>query len=158
MSGALIGKKQNGVSFSANTVHGVRFRNLTVGAGISYDHYGSWRTIPVFGMIAYDFPSLHNNRLYIQLSSGATAVKHVDSENDNFVFHEKGGRMIQPSVGYKIKSDRWSLYITGGYRFQRIKYVQTYRDFWGFREGDQPKTTVTRDMNRLFIQVGFGIN
>ena len=61
--------------------------------------------------------------------------------------------MIYPGLGYRIAAEKWSVYITGGYRFQRLKYVQTNR-FWP----DAYKNTITQKSERVVIQIGFGLH
>lgn len=154
LSGMLMGKDIP-VSFSGTMMHGVKINRLSLSAGVSYDNYGNeWKTIPLFGTLGYDLTSIQRNSLSVQFSAGYARIKRISGTQDGFNYHENGGRYLQPSLSYRINAGNWSLYILGGYRLQRMKYVQTPGWWWG--AGDSFRNEVTRDSNRMVLQIGFG--
>jgi hypothetical protein len=154
-SGGLISKKKNPVAVSARTIHGVGFRNWRLGVGISFDNYGSWQLFPVVGIMSYDFAAVRANRFYFQVAYGPTLVRHVDSANDNVAIHEGGGTMGQPLIGYRITKDKWTMCLGVGYRFQTIAYAETPRWSRGIID-EVSRNTVERNMQRVYLQLGFG--
>jgi len=157
VAGGLVGKKDNGVSASIAMIHGVRYRKFSLGAGISFDDYGAWRTIPLYGSLSLDFISGKKGKLSIQLDAGGTKLYHVESPNEWKTIDEKGGRIVQPALGYRFKAENWSIYFLAGYRFQRIRYLET-PPWWAREWGTYYKNDVTRDMERLVVQFGFGLH
>jgi hypothetical protein len=158
LAGGLIGSKEYGVSVSANMVHGVRYKHGSIGVGVSYDQYKEWRTMPIFGMLSLDFAPAKEKSVIFQLASGITRVRHIDTANDSFNYHEKGGTMFQPSLGFRINAERWKLYMVAGYRHQRIRYSETPRWWSGVLDDVPYRNTTVRDMNRVIVQIGFGFN
>lgn len=153
-AGGLLAKKGNGSSLTTSTIHGIRYKNLAFGIGLGYDAYLEWRALPVFGSVSYDFAHIRRNTFFVQMNAGYSQAWNPLSDDDQFIFDERGGMVIHPLVGYRISSDKFSVYLTAGYKFQRIEYEQTPRWWiWGYPGS---KTTVVRDIERISIQIGFG--
>ena len=156
LAGGLIGKGENGNSLSASSIHGVRIGKIGLAVGISADTYAAWKTVPVYASFSYDFAAIKNHSLFIQFDAGYAKVWHIDTNNDPFNYEEKGGRIFHPVIGYRIKTNQWSIYIKAGYKFQQIKYIQTYRwEDWGRAYFSN---NVTRANELLSIQLGFGLH
>jgi hypothetical protein len=157
VAGGLFGQTAAGMSASLGMSHGIRYRKCALAIGVSFDDYGQWRTFPVFGSFSFDLGASQNTGLFLQLNAGTTKVWHVDSPNDYQNYNENGGKMIQPSLGYRVQADKWSIYFVAGYRFQQIKYTETPR-WWVSGWGPLPyKYTVERNMDRLVLQIGIGL-
>lgn len=155
-AGGLLGKKGNGSSLTASTIHGIRNKNFAFGIGIGYDAYLEWRTLPVFGSLSYDFAGFRENAFFMQLNVGYSKAWNPLADDDQFVYDKKGGSYIHPLLGYRIHSHKFSLYLTAGYKLQRIAYEQTPKWWiWGYPAN---KVTVERDMERLSVQLGFGLH
>jgi hypothetical protein len=64
--------------------------------------------------------------------------------------------MAHPLLGYRIRSEKFSLYFTAGYKFQNLEYEQSPKWWiWGYTSS---KTTVSRKLERLSFQIGFGLH
>jgi len=156
-SGGLFGEKDKGTSFTFSTIHGVQIRNFRFGVGVGYDSYQRWRTMPLFGSVSLDIARLRENNLFLMLNGGySTAWFRPQSEFEPE--HSKGrGVIINPSVGYRIKAGKWNVSIAAGYKWQRLHYLTSTPYHWGY-QGGRGKTEVTEKIERLVIQMGFGIN
>jgi hypothetical protein len=150
--GGLLAKKGDGTSLAASMIHGLRIKNLSVGLGIGYDAYPEWRTLPVFGSVGYDFARVKKNKLFLQLNGGRSKNWNPQPDDSAFIYADEGGWIVHPVVGYRISSESFSLYLTAGYKFQKIQYGQSNR--WWNNNGI--KTTVERNIERISIQLGFG--
>jgi hypothetical protein len=155
-SGALLGKKNTGSSLTTSMIHGIRYKKISIGFGLGYDSYTDWRSVPVLGAISVDVATFRQNSLYVQFSGGYSKPWHIEND-DPFTYHSKNGRTLYPSIGYRIHADRWRLYISAGYKLQRINYQQESRYvIWDYPNANH--ITVKRDMNRLAIQIAIGFN
>src|SRR6218665_1987360 len=79
-TGVLFGENDNTVTVS--TTHGVRIKRFAVGAGIGFDSYTAWRTIPFTASAAYEFWTVKQvNHFYFQGMGGYSRAWHA-STND----------------------------------------------------------------------------
>jgi hypothetical protein len=156
-SGGLFGEKDKGTSFTFSTVHGVRIRNFRLGGGIGYDSYQRWRTMPFFGAVSLDIARLRENNLFLMLNGGySTGWFRPQSEFEPE--HSRArGVMINPSVGYRIKAGKWNVSVAAGYKWQRLHYTTSSSYYWDYY-GGWGNTEVKEKIERLVIQMGFGIN
>jgi hypothetical protein len=148
LAGGLFGKTENIATLGASTIHGVKFKGAAIGLGLAYDAYRDWKTTPFLISFSVDLGRPKNNSLYLQLDSGAGRAKHMNSNFQFANFDVKASRFIHSAIGYRIKADCWSLYIKAGYKFQRIKYNESWGGAW--------VNKVTMDLERISLQVGFG--
>ncbi len=155
--GALIGKKGNGSYTSLSTVHGIRYNRLGAGLGVGYDGYTGWRTLPIVAAISYDFAKVKNNAFFVQFNGGYSFAYRTEEYEDNLDYDIDGGQTFAGLLGYRIKTDKLSIHISSGYKFQRIKYSYT-PSFWWYADVAAPVTSVERDMERWVVQIGIGIN
>ncbi len=153
-SGSLFGKKGNGSSLSISTIHGICNRKVAFGIGIGYDAYLEWRTVPLFGSFGYNFAWHKENSFFLQMNAGYSKAWNPVTDNEQFIYDAKGGRYIHPVIGYRIHTRKFSLYLTTGYKLQRINYEQT--PTWWIGRNSANKVTVERDIERLTVQLGFG--
>ena len=152
-AGGLFGKSGNGSDVSVATIHGVQLNKFRVGIGVGYDAYENWRTLPVFLSAAYDFLPVRGNAFFVQLNGGYSKAWHHFQENDLSVRNIKPGPCAHPVLGYRLRGNKFELYVTAGYKVQRLEYEQTPL-WWTNNPGS--KISVSRDMGRLSIQLGFG--
>jgi len=161
MFGALFGKNGYGTYISLNTTHGVRYGRWTAGIGTGYDVYKDWNTLPVFGSVSYDFAHSGEHTFFAQLNGGYAWAFYSVTDYTNM--DSKGGRMFNPMVGYRFKiSDKVRLYLSAGYKFQRINYEFTPNVFYMYdwvpgATYVTPVTKVQRDMDRVVVQIGLGL-
>jgi hypothetical protein len=154
-SGTLLAKKDEGVTVSLSTVHGIRYKEFFTGIGVGYDVYQEWRMVPVFYSIGVEsvIRGKPNHFVLLQLQGGHSFVRNIPSENFQIVRYEsKGGALFAPMAGYRIKKENVSLYFLIGYRFQRIQYE--IDSFWN----PQQRSSVKRDIQRISLHIGFGLN
>ncbi len=159
LAGALLGKKGNGSYTSITTIHGIRYNRLAAGLGTGYEGYTDWRVLPIFGSVSYDFVGIKQNSFFVQVNGGYSIAYHT-AEREDYQEYERGkGKTFSGLIGYRIKANKFSIYISSGYKFQRIKYSYSPIYWWDSSgELDPPKTTVQRDMERFIVQIGFGLN
>ena len=149
--------KENAPSLSVSMIHGMRHKRIAVGLGIGYDAYAEWRSVPVFASLSYDLSgSANQNAFFIQVNTGFSKAWIPEGRTNEFNFKEKGGTIVHPLFGYRIRTEKFSLYFTGGYKFQSIEYEQSPKWWtWGYPSS---RTTVHREVERLTIQIGFGLH
>ena len=155
---------KNGSSFSASTLHGVQYRNLGLGLGFGYDVYADWRglgnsihadwrAVPLFGSIVYHFAKIPRNSLFFQFNCGYSKV-WMPAGNEWWNIRNERGRFINPMIGYKIRTNPWSIFLAAGYKFHRMKYDYTYR--WS--GPDANPFYVRQDIERVVLQLGIGLH
>lgn len=168
--GSLIGCNDCGkgrdVTFSATTVQGVTLgRKLRVGAGVGFDSYANWQTLPVFGSISWDVIGNKNkNAVFLQLSYGWAHPWFV--RKDLYTYYASdpfggvaGGRMINPSIGYRLKYHDLKVSIGIGYKYQRIFYKSDpYSGCPGCYVYHAPTENldITQEINRLQMMMSVG--
>src|SRR5687768_16348525 len=154
-SGGLFGKKGNGSSLTVTLLQGVRYKRFAFGAGIGYDAYPEWRTMPLFGSIGYDLTRVSDKAFFIQINAGHSVARYPKADEDQFTYTEDGGFLFHPQVGYRIQNGKMKLFITAGYKIQSLNYEQTPKWWiWGWPSG---KVFVHRDIERISLQIGFGL-
>jgi hypothetical protein len=151
-SGILFGKKFTGNTVTVSAIHGVRLGRLSCGVGVGYETYSEREVMPVFVSLAVDLVSSEAHKVFIEIDYGYSKAWHVSSPFDPYTYRERGGRMLHGSVGYRRKIDRFSLYVKAGYKNQLVKYDQVV---WWMPE---QVGHVHRDMERVSLGIGFGLN
>jgi hypothetical protein len=154
LTGALFLKGGKVITLSASTYHGIRYDRLAIGLGISYDTYSNWKGLPFLVSVAYDIAAIKENYLFLQLDAGSGGAWPLYNEGDFYAYEKKRGTLIHPAIGYRLIKDGWSLYIKGGYKFHRIRY-DVYARWWG---SPGNVSHVTQDMERISLQLGFGLH
>lgn len=165
--GSLIGCNNCGqgrdATFSAATVHGVTIgKKLRGGVGIGFDAYANWQTLPIFGSVSWDLIGNKNKgALFLQLNYGWAHPWFVRNNLYNYYTTDPygavaGGRMINPSIGYRIKYHDLKIAIGVGYKYQRIFYKTNY--FCPYCDVYVPNQNleITQDMNRLQLLMSVG--
>jgi hypothetical protein len=158
--GGLLGDHKE-TNFSFTTTHGVRLGRLAVGLGTGMDAYGDWKVFPLFASASFDFARIKNDALFIQMNGGygRAIYTHEDGMGAPGV-DNGGGTMLNPMVGYRIKADKFRIYIAMGYKFQRNKYAYGYINSPVYgpygSPYEYPRYFVQEDMQRFVLQMGFG--
>lgn len=166
-SGALIGCSScsNGkdVGFSGATTHGVKIgRKLRVGAGVGFDSYYEWNTVPFFGSVSWDLFG-KKNALFAEFNVGGTLAswRHQYFEEYGYA-NSKGGIMYSGGLGYRVKYDR--IRISAGVA-RKTQIMTSYYEYptyyWNNNDyipGEPSKRTVKNEMNRLVIWIAVGLN
>jgi hypothetical protein len=157
LAGALGGESGKGTGLSMSTTHGVRFKKIALGAGVGLDSYMDWKTLPVFGSVSFDFARIKSNALFLQFNGGyAEAWLVRDEELWMPEYRDYGGTMVSSLIGYRITKEKFSVYMLAGHKFQRAHSAYE-TEFWS-SFSTQFKRFIEEDMNRLVVQIGFGLH
>jgi hypothetical protein len=142
--------KDKGVAFSACTVHGVDWKQVSLGAGIGIDDYESdqWRAMPVFLSFRWNVPSGSNRSLFFELNAGKSKLWHVHQYYEPYAYNIKRSGMVNPAIGLKISYDKVDVFLKLGYKYQTIHFVRSASQW--------TVDSVIQDINRIEFQIGFG--
>jgi len=165
-SGGLIGKSGLGTTTTFSLINGIRFKSLSLGLGLGYDSYikkyndftgepgTRWKVMPVFVSLASDIVNVKTNAVFMQLNTGFSKMWVGENTNSAFELTDiKGGLMVNPLIGYRIITDKYSLYFATGYKWQKNQY--NYHTIWW---SGLENTEVTETMERMILQIGIGIH
>lgn len=156
LAGGLLGKSGQGSFLSLSTTHGIRIKRLALGAGVGFDSYINWKTLPLFGTLSYDLVKIKRNAIFIQFIAGYTdawRIKTADWEPD---YNISGGEVIGSIIGYRITAKQFSLYISAGHKFQQINYA--YNPTPEITGQSESRISIEENINRLQVQIGFGLH
>ena len=156
LAGGLIGEKGKGTGVTLSTIHGVRLKRAAFGAGIGFDSYFDWKALPIFGSVSFDFGKIRANALFVQFNAGYAEtwlVRHEEAWMPPY--REYGGTMVASSLGYRITKERFSLYVMAGHKFQRA-HITSEPVLWS-SFAPTVRQRIEEDMNRLVVQIGFGL-
>ena len=153
-SGGLLGKKAQGSSLSVSLVQGVRHNRFALGVGVGYDSYAEWQTVPLFASVAYDLAGRRRGAFFVMMNTGYSDAWNPLIDKDQFTYSEEGGFFFHPLLGYRRDIEKFSFYFSAGYKFQNLTYEQTPN--WWIWGGQTRKVTISRDIQRLSIQIGIG--
>ena len=158
MAGGLFGDDDN--TFSASTNHGIRYGRLATGVGVGYDSYRDWRAIPLYVYVSLDFARIGKDAMSISFTGGYSDC--VYTPQDDVLdwapdYQSKDGGNYSAMLGYRIQTNQYSIYISAGYKFQRINY--TYQSYYWWSSSSSPSTAyVQQDMGRFAISLGIGLH
>jgi len=156
LAGGLLGESEQGSGLTLSTTHGIRINRFSVGAGFGFDSYFDWKTVPVFGTIEFDFAKIKQNAFFLQFSAGYADARRINREEWITEYREYGGEMISFMFGYKIRAEKFSLYVLAGHKSQEANYSYNPQPWSSF--APQYNYSVEENMNRLVVQLGFGLH
>ncbi len=156
LAGGLLGESGTGSGLTLSTTHGIRINRFSVGAGFGFDSYFDWKTVPVFGTIEFDFAKIKRNAFFLQFNAGYADAKRINREEWITEYREYGGEMISFMLGYKIRAEKFSLYVLAGHKSQEANYSYNPQPWSSF--SSPPNYSVEENMNRLVVQLGFGLH
>lgn len=156
LAGGLLGESGRGSGLTLSTTHGIRTNRFSVGAGFGFDSYFDWKTVPVFGTIEFDFAKIKRNAFFLQFNAGYADATRINREEWVTEYREYGGPMISYMVGYKIRAEKFSMYVLAGNKFQEATYSYNPQPWSSF--ASPPTYSVEENMNRLVVQLGFGLH
>jgi len=151
-SGILFGKKSAGNTVMVSTLHGIRVHRLFIGAGLGYEHYTERELMPVFASGAVALMNPDHSHLFVELQYGYSKAWHSINNFDPYKYRERGGVMFNAQLGYRIKADKFSMYLKAGYKAQKLKYEQYLE--WVNNYSNK----IERVMERLNASIGIGFN
>ncbi len=150
-TGGAFGKKRQGASLTNSLIQGIRYQRFTFGAGVGYDAYDDWQTVPFFASAGFDLLRRHGNAVYLQMNGGYAKAWNPSFNANQFVFYEDGNLYLHPLFGYRITSGKLNIYLSAGYKFQRLRYGWTWG--WGVPASE---TRIERTIERISLQLGVG--
>ena len=157
LAGGLFGDSGDGSGLTFSTTHGVRISRFSVGAGFGFDSYFDWKTVPFFGTVEFDFAKIKRNAFFLQFNAGYADAKRINGEEwTNVEYNEYGGAMISFMLGYKIRAEKFSMYILAGHKSQEANFSYNPQPWSSFYS--PPNYSVEETMNRLVVQIGFGLH
>jgi hypothetical protein len=157
LAGGLLGESGKGTGVSLSTTHGVRLNRFAFGAGIGFDSYLDWKTLPVFGSISFDFARIKSNALFLQFNCGYAEAWLVEKQEEWMPpYRDYGGGTLSSLIGYRITKEKFSVYMLAGHKFQRAHASYETEPWSSF--APQYGRFIEEDMNRLLVQIGFGIH
>jgi hypothetical protein len=165
--GAMIGCEQcratgKTASFTTSLVQGVRLgKKGSMGAGIGFDAYENWKTMPLFGSASWDLFG-KRNKVFVQLDYGyAGAWINKDVQGYGYKKSE-GGKMVNPLLGYRIRSGNVRFLFSLGYKFQRVfsfynnPTVDIFPEFYAYPNLAPSTREIRTDMNRFVVGMAIG--
>jgi hypothetical protein len=156
LAGGLLGESGKGSGLTISMTHGIRINWLTLGAGVGYDSYFDWKTVPVYGTIEADFAKIKRNAFFLQFNAGYADARRINREEWVTDYREYGGEMVSFMLGYKIRAEKFSLYVLAGHKFQEANYSYNPQPWSSFAY--PPIYSVEENMNRFVVQLGFGLH
>ena len=156
LAGGLLGAPGTGSGLTFSTTHGIRINRLSVGAGFGFDSYFDWKTVPVFGTIEFDFAKIKRNAFFLQFNAGYADAARINREEWITEYREYGGVMTSFMLGYKIRVEKFSMYVLAGHKSQEANYSYNPQPWSSF--ASPPNYSVEENMNRFVVQLGFGLH
>jgi hypothetical protein len=177
-SGVLIGgySHYGGTSsdMSVSAANGVRWGRWSAAGEVGIDRYSAWTAVPLGLGITWDmFTNVQSkskgtrvhgpgsreghtrkNAFYVSLSASRPVHLNPPGEGGNSNTEYSDSWVFSPSLGYRIKADKASLYIQVGYKAQSL--TTTY--WYDIGNGNRNYYSTTRDFRRLQVMIGFGLN
>ena len=134
---------------SFQTITGIHLGNhFRVGLGVGVEPF-EYVTFPVFLSGYYEFSDKKTSP-YITAKAGysfSNSHKRLDYSHYYGDFDNKGGLMLNPEIGLRIKMPYFDMTLSGGYRFQRLESQ--------ISQEDSPYTYNRRvDYNRVSFSLG----
>ena len=154
--GGLFGESGQGTGFSISTTHGVRISRFAIGAGLGYDSYMDWKAVPFFGSVSFDFAKLRQNAFFLQFNAGYSYAERTNREEWLVNYTEYGSEMISSMLGYRINTNKFSVYIAAGHKFQKATFSYNIPLWSSFLPPSD--ISVEESMNRLVFQIGIGLH
>ena len=158
LAGGLFGDSGKGSGVTISTTHGVRINRFAIGAGIGFDSYFDWKTVPVFGSLSFDFAKVRQHAFFLQFNGGYAEASRIERAEEEWLteYREYGGEMISSMLGYKINTGKFNLYILAGHKYQKAHF--SYNPLAPWSSFRAPEVSVEENMNRIVFQIGFGLH
>ena len=166
-AGALTGcdncTANNSTTFTASTVHGLTIgKKFRAGAGIGFDSYEGWQTLPFFGQLGYDLLGTRStNALFLEARYGWSHAWDNRVPFQPGRVDVDGGSTFSGQIGYGVKYHNLRLGLLFGFRqqfvFSTVEYPTYYWNGQGILVEGAPNTmSLTREMRRVMISLQVG--
>jgi hypothetical protein len=153
------------LAFSATTIHGIKVNeNWSWGIGTGLSSYSGWQVMPFFLSTAVDLhpkKTTAKNRVFLEFNYGISKAWLGELKDLEYgLVSARGGRVVQPSIGYKVFYHDLRLYFTLGYSNQLVQKNYEYRNqAWvngKIVELEPHRVEELKVYRRLSLQIGFG--
>ena len=146
------------------TIHGIRYRELRLGAGIGYTSFGPVRSMPYFGSLSWDlFGKKRKSGLFVEFNYGGAHAWLGPSYDDRYLKEVKAWGFIQASAGYAFHYYKLRLAVQAGFQSLKTRRTYVYGDPysypWGPGEFTLPAQQTITDYNtrRAFLTLSIGM-
>jgi hypothetical protein len=147
------------------TIHGIRWKQLRVGAGIGYTSFGPVRAMPYFGSVTLNlFGKKRHNGIFVELNYGAAhAWVAPQVMNGDYVEEVKASNFAQLSAGYAFHFHGLRLAAQAGMHWlqttRTYAYGRPYTYWWGTQDLIVPPQTFSTHYQtaRGFLSISIGI-
>lgn len=153
------------VAFSATTIHGIKVNDTwSWGIGTGFNSYSGWQVMPFFLSMAADLRmknTYSRNKAFVEFNYGISKAWPGKLERYEYGLEStRGGRILQPAIGYRVHYHDVRLYFVLGYSNQRVQKNFAYpNQAWvnGKIVELEPNRVEERVVyRRLLLQIGFG--
>lgn len=150
-AGALAGRFGAGSTYTASYIQGIRYKRASAGLGVGYDAHWEWRTVPYFLSLSYDMLAIGGQWIFLRTDAGYSYMWNSPLGEREGYFNEEGGVFLHPMAGMRLRTGKVRVYLTAGYKVQRVSYAEQYGGWYG-----ATRKSTDREMQRVSIQLGFG--
>ena len=149
-------------TFSTATTHGVTLgRKTRLGAGVGFDTYVGWKTLPLFGAVSYDIAGTKNTHaIFVEFQYGYGFAWYTVPANQQHPTDVNGGQVFAILAGYRVRYHNLRVAISAGFKQQSSTTIYE-TDNWvvnekgGVVRGTPNITTVKMDMGRAELRLAF---
>jgi hypothetical protein len=152
------------VNFTLTTVHGIRIGDrLSVGAGVGFDQYENWKTMPLYGSASWDLFG-RKNKVFVQMNYGY-ASGWINKAVEGYGYKKSsGGQFIYPAIGYSVHQGKLRINFTAGYKRQTVE--ADYNTFYPLYQPwssqvpapTSDSETINTTLRRAVFTMSIGIN
>lgn len=149
-------------TFATSTTHGITLgRKTRIGAGVGFNTYVGWQSLPLFGSVSYDVLGTKNTHaLFVRGQYGWSHVWHHRLPNEMPAKDVQGGVMFGAFIGYRVRYHNLRISISGGFQQQQTTSVyetETWipSDTGVWIRGTPNRTTVETTMGRGVLNLAF---
>lgn len=149
-TGGAFGKNGHGGSLTSSLIQGVRYKRFAFGVGVGYDVQADWQMVPMFASVNFDALRHHASAAYIQMNGGYSQAWAPALSESPLFFTGERHPYLNPLVGYRLAAGKVNVYLSVGYKFQRLTYG------WTSGWSQAVTTRIERTIERVAVQLGVG--
>lgn len=168
LGGMITGRNHSGPGAIFEMSNGVRVRRLQAGLLTGLTVYQNWQLMPIGADISYALLKFRGNALFLRLDGARdVAGRPVYSDVLNGTPSLNRAWDYGIGAGYRWAAGKFSLYLTGEYRYQELRYSLTNLMYYPYLYYDvagpyinlmPPTTSYNKSYNRWVVRLGFGLH